>query len=61
MVGRIESSDDGRSGYGEEKTNDLRIRNGMLQQKFLITTLGPGQPLQVTEEWRNIPEEDDKE
>lgn len=57
MVGRFEYDSNATSGRGEEKTNDLRMKDGKLQQKFIITTMGPEQPLEVVEEWRDVPEE----
>lgn len=57
MSGRMEFDKDAKSARGEEKTNDLRMKNGKVQQKFIITVLPAGQMMQVTEEWRDIPEE----
>jgi hypothetical protein len=53
---RIEYQPDMRTGRGEEKTNDLRFKDGRLQQKWKVATIGPDQPLTETEEWRDVPQ-----
>jgi hypothetical protein len=51
----------GRIGRGEEKTIDLRFVNGKLQQKWIVSTITPQTPLTVVEEWRDVPDEGEKD
>ena len=39
----------------EEPTMELRILNGVLQQKWKVTKGGNGTGVDYTEEWRNVP------
>ena len=43
-------------GRSEEKTNNLRTRNGQLQQEFIILTVQEGKPAETVSEWRDVPE-----
>jgi len=52
---KVEYDPNGRTGRGEELTSELRTRNGVLQQKWLVTTIGDNKPLSVVEEWRDVP------
>ena len=56
MVGRMEYDANGRTGRSEEKTNDLRLKDGKLQQRFVIMILPATGTLTTHEEWRDVPE-----
>ena len=57
MIARMEFDSTTKVGRSEDNTNDLRVKAGKLQQKFIVAVINEGQPMQVTEEWRDIPEE----
>jgi hypothetical protein len=58
MMNRMEFDAEAKTGRSEEKTNDLRIKGGKLQQRWVIMVLPAVGLLQVTDEWRDVPEEE---
>jgi hypothetical protein len=44
------------TGSEEEKTDNLRVANGVLQQEWNILTFSPGRVVTVTKEWRDVPQ-----